>query len=88
MWLVISQGGDGPTVITSSLKRETEAGLTTKDIVRHGCSVRKSPPTSQGFNVEGGAMSQGMQAAPRVWEKQGYGFSLRAWRRDTALLMP
>ena len=79
---------DGPTVIAWSLKRETEAELTTKDITGHGCSVRKTPPTSQGFNLKGGAMSQGTQAAPRVWEKQGYGFSLRAWRRDTALLMP
>ena len=79
---------DGPTVIAWSLKRETEAELTIKDITGHGCSVRKTPPTSQGFNLKGGAMSQGTQAAPRVWEKQGYGFSLRAWRRDTALLMP
>lgn len=57
---------DGPTVITWSLKRETEAELTTKDIAGYGCSVRKTPPTSQSFNLEGGAMSQGMQAAPRV----------------------
>lgn len=79
---------DGLTVITWSFKRETEADLTTKDNVGHGCSVRKTPRTPQGFNLEGGATSQGMQAAPRVWEKQGCGFSLRAWRRDTALLIP
>ena len=38
------------------------------------------------LKMKEGAMSQGMQAAPRNWKKQGNGFPPRASRRNGGLL--
>lgn len=60
------------------------------------CNVRSMGESHRGIKgsvllalkMEEGSISQGMQKASRSWKRQGYGFSLQAFKKNSDLFQP